>query len=68
MKFEIFSKEGINYLFFLVNQLEKIAASTVFENDPQVIPRLIPVEEAQDISVFEVVKDTHLLNSIFNDI
>jgi hypothetical protein len=48
------------YLLLLLDKLKEITACTVLKNDPQMIPRLIPVEEAEYMSVLQIVKDTHL--------
>ena len=48
------------YLFVLLNHLIQIPSSAVLKNNPQMVSSFIPVEEFQDVSVLEVVKDTHL--------
>lgn len=55
----IINHENI-YLFLLLDQLKQVTARAVFEDDPEMVSRLIPVEELQDMSVLQVVKDTHL--------
>jgi hypothetical protein len=45
----------------LFNQLEEITASTVLEDDPQVVACLVPVEELKHMPILEVVEDAHLI-------
>ena len=48
------------YLLFLFNELKEVSSGAVLKDDPEMVPRLVPVEEAEDVSVLQVVKDTHL--------
>jgi hypothetical protein len=48
-------------LFVLFDELEKIAASTIFKNDPEVVSGFIPVKESKDMPVFKVVKNTDFI-------
>jgi hypothetical protein len=48
------------YLFLLLDQLEEITASAILKDDPQMIPCFVPVEELEDMPVFQIVKDADL--------
>jgi len=54
-------------LFVLFDQLQKITASAILKDDPQVVPRLIPVVKLEDVSILEIVEDSYL-NQKFNAI
>lgn len=46
----------------------EITTSTIFENDPKMIPRLVPIVELENVSVLQTVEDAdfvqHLLPAI----
>jgi len=45
--------------------LEEVATSTVLEDDPEVIPGFIPVEEAEDMPVLQVVENSNFIQYFF---
>ena len=51
-------------LFVLLNDLKQVATCAVLEDNPKMIPRFIPVVELQDVSVLQIVEDSHLVNSV----
>jgi hypothetical protein len=55
---------NVIYLFFLLNKLKEVSTSAILKDDPEMVPCLVPVKEAQYMPVFKVMKDTHL-NRIF---
>jgi hypothetical protein len=48
----------------LLNELEEVATSAVLKNDPKMIPRLVPVEEFQYVSVLQVVEYSNLQKAL----
>lgn len=48
-------------MLILFDQLEEIAASTVLKDDPEMIPGFIPVEEAEDMPVLQVVENSNFI-------
>jgi hypothetical protein len=44
--------------------LEKIATCAILKDDPQVISRFVPVEEAEDMTVFEIVENSNLIQHL----
>lgn len=44
----------------MLDELEEVTTSAVLKNDPQMIPRLVPVEEFQYMSVLQVVEYSNL--------
>ena len=44
----------------MFEELKKVTPSAILEDDPQVIPRLIPIIELQDVSILQIVEDSHL--------
>lgn len=55
-------------LFILLNQLIEIATSTIFEDDPKMVPSLIPVEKFEYVSVFQVMKDSDFVEHFFTSV
>ena len=51
---------NVIYLFFLLNKLKEVSTCTILKDDPEMVPCLVPVEEAQYMPVFKVMKDTDL--------
>ena len=51
-------------LLILFDQLEEITSSTVLKDDPEMVPGLIPVVEFENVSVLEIMEDSHLSNTI----
>jgi len=47
--------------FVLINQLVQIATSTILKYDPEVIPSLVPVEEFQNMAIFQVVENSYFV-------
>jgi hypothetical protein len=61
----------LGQLLVLLDQLEKISASAILENNPEMVTSFIPIGEFQNMSVFEGVEHPdlvqHLLSSaLFN--
>ena len=52
-------------LFVLFNQLEQIATGTIFKNDPEMVPRFIPVKKLEYVSVFKIVEDSDFVQNLF---
>jgi len=52
---------GLGQLFVLLDQLQQITACAVLENDPQVVPRLVPVVKLEDVAIFQIMEDSHLV-------
>jgi len=46
----------------LFNELKEVSTGAIFENDPQVVPRLVPVKEFQYMPILQVVKDANLVH------
>ena len=47
-------------LLVLFDQFVEIVATAVFEDDPQMVPRLIPVVKLENTLVFQIMKDSNL--------
>ena len=54
-------------LLVLLDHLEQVTASAVFEDDPEVIARLIPVVELQYVSVLEIVENSNLKGNVSSE-
>ena len=50
-------------LLVLLDHLEQVAARAVLKDDPQMVPRLVPVVELEDVPVLQVVENAHLTKS-----
>jgi hypothetical protein len=57
-----FLQSGFRQLLVLFDKLEKVTTSAVLKDYPQMVSSLIPVVEFEDMSVLQIVKDSHLYN------
>ena len=55
-----FLQSGFRQLLVLFDKLEKVTTSAVLKDNPQMVPSFIPVVEFEDMSVLQIVKDSHL--------
>ena len=49
-------------ILVLFDDLIQIATGAVLEDDPEMVPSLIPVVEFEHVPVLEVVEDSNLIN------
>ena len=47
-------------LLVQLNHLKQVSTRTVLEDDPQVVPRLVPIVEFQNVPVLQIVEDFNL--------
>lgn len=50
----------LTYRLILLNKLQKVTSSTIFENNPQMVSGFIPVVELEDVVVVQIVENTDL--------
>lgn len=56
------SYNGANaYLLVLLNHLKQVSPGTVLEDNPEVVPGLVPIEELENVPVFQIVENSHLV-------
>ncbi len=51
-----------DYRFVLLDELKQVGARAVLENDPEMVPGLVPVVELEDVGMVEVVEDPQLVS------
>ena len=51
----------LGQLFVLLDQLEQVSTSAVLENDPQMVPCLVPVVKLENVAILQIVEYSDLV-------
>ena len=55
-----FLQRWLRKFLVLLDHLEKISSRAVLEDDPEVVARLVPIIELEDVAILQVVEDSNL--------